>query len=145
MSNPSQEPTHPSPEQLREWAAALKHDLGKYVAWRSANLPDAAWTGALDELTAQSIRADILATREGADGVEPAWSLFDRLTTRWPHPWPAELQAVAAAVAVLRDLSAVLGDNDRAALASARSSIHAAQSTIRAELAALHRRLGREA
>lgn len=141
----SQPPADPSSEQLREWAATLKHDLGKYVAWRSANLPEAAWAGVLDDLTAQSIRADILATREGSGGVEAAWSLFERLTTPWPRPWPAELQAVAAAVAVLRDLSDVLGADDRAAIATARASIRAAQSTIRTELAALHRRLGREA
>lgn len=129
---------------LREWAASLKHDLGKYVAWRCANLPEAAWTGALDDLTATSIRADVLATRDVGGEHESAWALFDRLTQPWPRPWPRELEAVAAAVAVLRTHAAGLAADDRAAIAAARPDIRAAQQTIRAELASLHRRLVRE-
>jgi len=129
---------------LRECAAALKHDLGKYVAWRSANLPESAWTGALDDVAAASIRADVLATRDVAGAHEPAWELFDRLTQPWPRPWPPELEAVAASVAVLRSHAAGLADDDRAAIAAARTDIRAAQQTIRAELASLHRRLLRE-
>jgi len=130
---------------LREWAATLKHDLGKYVAWRSANLDDAAWSGALDELTATSIRDDILATRDVGGQCESAWALFERLTRPWPRPWPAELDAVQAAVASLRELAAPLQADDRTAIAAARERIRSAQSTIRTELAALHRRLMREA
>ncbi len=130
---------------LREWAAALKHDLGKYVAWRSANLPDAAWTGALDDLAAASLRADILATRDVGGAHESAWALFDRLTQPWPRPWPRELEAVAVAVGVLRGHGPGLAADDRAAIAAARADIRAAQQTIRAELASLHRRLMREA
>lgn len=130
---------------LREWAATLKHDLGKYVAWRSANLADAAWTGALDELTATSIRDDILATRDSGGRRESAWTLFDRLTQPWPRPWPAELDAVQVAVAVLRELATPLEADDRAVIATSRERIRAAQTTIRTELAALHRRLMREA
>jgi hypothetical protein len=130
---------------MREWAAALKHDLGKYVAWRSANLSDAAWSGALDDLAAASLRADILATREVGGTQESAWALFDRLTQPWPRPWPRELEAVAAAVDLLRGYGAVLVADDRAAIAAARGDIRSAQQTIRAELASLHRRLMREA
>jgi hypothetical protein len=129
---------------LREWAATLKHDLGKYVAWRSANLSDSAWSGALDELAATSIRDDILATRDAGGRREPAWELFDRLAQPWPRPWPAELEAVQAAVAALRELAAPLQADDRPAIAAARDRIRTAQSTIRTELAALHRRLTRE-
>lgn len=129
----------------REWAATLKHDLGKYVAWRSANLSDAAWSGALDELAATSIRDDLLATRDSGGVRESAWALFDRLTQSWPRPWPAELDAVQAAVASLRELAEPLQADDRAAIAAARERIRSAQTTIRTELAALHRRLMREA
>lgn len=139
------EPSADIPKDLlREWAATLKHDLGKYVAWRSANLADSAWTGVLDELTATSIRDDILATRDSGGRRESAWMLFDRLTQPWPQPWPHELVAVGDAVAKLRELAPVLEADDRAAIAAARERIRAAQSTIRAELAALHRRLVRE-
>lgn len=130
---------------LREWAATLKHDLGKYVAWRSANLGDDAWSGALDDLAATSIRDDILATRDMGGLREPAWALFERLTQPWPRPWPAELDAVRAAVESLRELAVPLQEDDRVAIAAARDRIRTAQSTIRTELAALHRRLMREA
>ena len=45
-------------ELQRERAAALKHDLGKYVAWRSANLPESAWSGELDATTRDALQAD---------------------------------------------------------------------------------------
>jgi hypothetical protein len=131
-------------EELRERAAALKHDLGKYVAWRSANLPESAWTGPIDESTLQSIRADVLATRSGPGEPEPAWALFERLAQPWPQPWPPELVAVAAAVTSLRKHASALATEDRDAIAAARGAIRSAQHAIRGELAALYRRLMRE-
>ena len=145
MSDASHQVPQPSPDELRELAAALKHDLGKYVAWRSVNLPEASWTGDLDELAAQSIRADLLATHQREGHPESAWALFDRLIGPWPRPWPAELEATALAVATLRELAVPLGSDDRVVIAAARGAIRKAQATIRAELAALGRRLGREA
>ncbi|MBC8069381.1 MAG: hypothetical protein IAG13_13680 [Deltaproteobacteria bacterium] len=70
----------------RELAAALKHDLGKYVAWRSANLPESAWQGTATAATLEALRADVLHTRTAASGDEPAWALFER------HPHGVEGQ-----------------------------------------------------
>lgn len=129
-----------SREDDRERAAALKHDLGKYVAWRSANLPESAWSSPLDATTRESLQADILRTRT-ANGVdEPAWALFDRLVREWPKPWPAELDRVARAVATLRDHAESLANGG----AVPHAELHAAQLLIRSELAALVRRLAKE-
>lgn len=145
MSDPSHVASAPPPGELRQWAATLKHDLGKYVAWRSANLPETSWSGEIDDLTVASIRADVLATREHDGRSDPAWAVFEERTRDWPAPWPRELEVVASAVAALRELAPVIAGDDRAALAAARPAIRAAQSTIRAELAALGRRLVQEA
>jgi hypothetical protein len=125
----------------REVAAALKHDLGKYVAWRSANLDEAAWTGPLGELAAASIRDDVMATSRTADGTLAAWDVFGRLVARWPGALPPELEATAAALAELRALEPALRTDDRDAIARARPIVRAAQSTIRQQLAGLCRRL----
>jgi len=142
MSEPSA--SEPQLEDLRAWSAALKHDVGKSVAWRSANLPESAWQGELDAPTAAALRADLLATHIHAGREEAVWSVFDRLAAPWPRPWPAELEATAVAVAMLQTLAAAFASGDRTELAAARPRIREAQSTIRAELAALHRRLLRE-
>lgn len=128
-------------ELQREIAAALKHDLAKYVAWRSANLDESAWVGPLEDLAFTSIRDDVLATSRNGDATQSAWEVFARHMTGWPGALPAELDATAAAVAQLRDLEQALRSDDRAAIALARPIIRAAQSTIRRELAGLCRRL----
>jgi len=131
-------------EAQRELAAALKHDLGKYVAWRSANLGDAAWRAPVEPSTLEALQADVLRTRTAASGDEPAWALFERLARDWPRPWPAELDAVERAVAVLHGHEHALETGDARALSPALADIRAAQQTIRSELAALVRRLARE-
>ncbi|HET6582660.1 MAG TPA: hypothetical protein VFG69_04420 [Nannocystaceae bacterium] len=135
-------PVPPATEELRERVAALKHDLGKYVAWRSVNLPDDAWTGAPTDALVDALRADVLATRRVGDRDEAAWDVFAAHTAALPRPWPApELAAVEAAVAALRTVESALRENDRDGIAAARPVIRAAQATIRRELATLHRRL----
>ncbi|MDC0667322.1 hypothetical protein [Nannocystis radixulma] len=127
------------PEQV----AALKHDLGKYVAWMSANLGDDYWHGPVRDELVEALRRDILRTRSGADGtVETAWELWSRFAAEWPRPLPApELVDVEAAVDVLRAQGPALVRGDRDAIAGARPQIRAAQQTIRAALQQLHRRL----
>jgi hypothetical protein len=122
---------------LRELVAALKHDLAKYVAWRSANYGDDAWEGALQDDFVQSLQDDVLRTK----GDLSAWQVWDaaasELGTPLPHP---ELEAVAAAVDTLRTHESALRAGNQP-LADARASIRAAQSTIRSQLRALHRKL----
>jgi hypothetical protein len=127
------------PEQV----AALKHDLGKYVAWMSANLGDDHWHGPLRDELVEALRRDLLRTRSGGDGtVETAWELWTRFAADWPRPLPApELVEVEAAVDLLRAHGPALAQGDRDAIAAARPQIRAAQQTIRSELQKLHRRL----
>jgi hypothetical protein len=125
---------------MRERVAALKHDLAKYVAWRSANFDDAAWAGPLSDDFADALRADVLRTR----GNDPAWIVWRRFADELPEALSEpELVAVAAAVAELEALAPALHEGGDA-LANARPTIRAAQQRIRSELAGLHRRLGRE-
>ncbi|MBX7080348.1 MAG: hypothetical protein K1X88_14220 [Nannocystaceae bacterium] len=133
--------THEDPDVLLELAGALKHDLGKYVAWRSANLGEAEWSGPLQPALIEALCADLLRTRDAPEGAESAAMVFARLSAQWPRPWPDELAAVAAAVATLQQLEPALHARDGAAIARARPEIRAAQATIRSQLAALVRRL----
>lgn len=125
---------------MRERVAALKHDLAKYVAWRSANFDDAVWTGPLSDELTDALRADVLRTK----GNDPAWVVWRRFADTLPgDPSEPELVAVAAAVAELEALAPALHEGGDA-LAQARPTIRAAQQRIRSELAGLHRRLSRE-
>ncbi len=127
---------------MQERAAALKHDLGKYVAWRSANFDEAAWTGPLEDALVEALRADLLCTRQRPDGDQAAWEVWAGHTRDLERPLPEpELRAVAAAVEILRAHEPALRAADRAALASARPEIRKAQADIRAALRDLHRRL----
>jgi hypothetical protein len=122
--------------------AALKHDLGKYVAWMSANLEEALWRGPVRDELIDALARDLLRTRTPAEGPpEPAWAVWERLSAALPQPWAPELQQVAAAVQVLRAAEPALVARDRAALADLRADLRAAQRTIRAALQQLHRRL----
>jgi hypothetical protein len=132
---------------LLEQVAALKHDLGKYVAWTSANLDDAVWEGPapqrIDELLA-ALRADLLETRKHGDHCESAWEVWRAHVEQLPHPLEPELEAVAHAVAELERVGPALADGDREAIIRERGSIRAAQQDIRQQLLNLHRRLLRE-
>lgn len=125
--------------ELRELVAALKHDLAKYVAWRTANYPDDAWDGALQPDFVQSLQADILRTK----GDLSAWQVWDEASAALGQPLPhPELEAVAAAVDVLRGHETALRSGNQA-LADARAAIRDAQTTIRSQLRDLHRTLAR--
>ncbi len=127
---------------MQERVAALKHDLGKYVAWRSANFGDAEWSGPLSDGLMEALREDLLRTRARAQGDQSAWEVWEALTGDLPRPLPEpELCAVAEAVAVLRTHEPALRAADRAALATARPALRRAQADIRAALRDLHRRL----
>jgi hypothetical protein len=127
---------------MQERVAALKHDLGKYVAWRSANFDDAAWVGPLDDALMQALRDDLLRTRQRPAGDQSAWEVWAAHTHDLPQPLPEpELRTVAAAVGVLRAQEAALRAPDRTALAEARPAIRKAQTEIRTALRDLHRRL----
>lgn len=124
---------------MRERVAALKHDLAKYVAWRSANFDEAAWTGPLTIDFTDALRADVLRTR----GDEPAWIVWRRFATEAPEALrEPELVAVGEAVAELEALEPALHEGGDV-LAAARPRIRAAQQRIRTELADLTRRLAR--
>lgn len=127
---------------MQERAAALKHDLGKYVAWRSANFDDTAWSGPLDDAFVEALRDDLLRTRQRPDGDQTAWEVWAAHVHDLPQPLPEpELRMVAAAVAVLQAHEPTLRVPDRDALSRARPAIRKAQADIRAALRDLHRRL----
>ncbi|MEM7158712.1 MAG: hypothetical protein AAF799_38075 [Myxococcota bacterium] len=131
---------------MLERAAALKHDLGKYVAWQSANFEDDAWEGPLDDTFVEALRADILRTRSRSEGDESAWEVWAAHTEELPRPLTEpELVVVEDAVQVLRSHEAALRAEDRAGLAEARSEIRQAQQDIRRALRDFHRRLLRGA
>ena len=136
----------PATTELCQQVAVLKHDLGKYVAWMSANLDEAHWTGPVQDDLLDALSRDLLRTRTPASGPpEPAWALWDRLSAELPRPWPAtELAEVDAAVAVLRRIEPALRARDRSSVAALRTDVRAAQRTIRSALQQLHRRLQAE-
>jgi hypothetical protein len=130
---------------MRERVAALKHDLGKYVAWTSANLDEEAWTGPVGDTLLEALRGDLLETRKREDGAEAAWDVWVRLTDDLPRPLDIEeLAAVERAVATLRAAAPALRAGDHGALAEIRGDVREAQLRIRQELSALNRRLARE-
>lgn len=145
----------PTGADLLEQVAALKHDLGKYVAWTSANLDDALWEGPVadppgdpgdagEDPLAQliaALRADLLETRKQGERCETAWEVWRAYASELPQPLEPELEAVAEAVAALERVGPALRQGDRQVLAHERPSIRAAQQVIRLQLRELHRRL----
>jgi hypothetical protein len=129
---------------LRERVAALKHDLGKYVAWASANLAEADWTGPVGPALLSALHRDLLSTRTRGGVDEPAWEVWARLTADLPRPLEVpELAVCEACVAELRAAEAPLRANDAAALAGLRERVRRAQTQIRRELSALSRRVSK--
>jgi hypothetical protein len=131
-------------DELLEQVAALKHDLGKYVAWTSANLDEALWVGPVGDELIAALRADLLETRRHGEACEPAWEVWRSHESALPRPLEPELAAVRGAVATLEQVGTALAHADREAIARERGNIRAAQQDIRQQLRALHRRLLRE-
>lgn len=130
---------------LRERVAALKHDLGKYVAWTSANLEEDQWTGPVEAGLVDALRGDVLETRKHGGKVEAAWDVWERLTADLDRPLEVpELAAVDEAVSSLRGAESALRSRDVGALEDLRGDIRDAQQLIRQQLSSLHRRLVRE-
>jgi len=130
-------------DSLLERVAALKHDLGKYVAWRSANLDDEAWRSVDDELVS-ALQADILETRRRESTVEAAWEVWARLTDDLPRPLEREeLRKVERAVGVLREHADALRGDDRNRLGAVAPELRDAQLQIRETLRDLQRNLRR--
>lgn len=123
---------------LRETVADLKHDLGKYVAWRSVNYDDAAWEGPLTPEFADALRKDVLNTK----GDHAAWDVFEHHTRALDEPWPAGLQQTKTAIDVLREHESALREGGPP-LAEARPAIRRAQAAIRQSLRDLLRELSR--
>lgn len=128
-------------DALIERVGAIKHDLGKYVAWTSANLDEGLWTGPLRDELLDALRADLLETRKLPDRHEPAWVVWAGHRAALPEPLEPELELVAAAVARLEALGPALVEREREVISEARTSIRAAQQDIRNQLRDLHRRL----
>lgn len=134
--------THTTEPTMQERVAALKHDLGKYVAWQSANFDDDAWEGPLADALLEALQADILRTRSRPQGDQAAWEVWAAHTEGLPRPLPEpELRSIEVAVAALKAHAPALRAPDREALARARPAIRQAQEQIRSALRDLHRRL----
>ena len=121
-----------------ELVAALKHDLAKYVAWRSANLDESAWSEPDNVELCDALRADLLATRTRDGAAESAWQVWDRLAAGLEQPLPRELECVRSAVDILRAAEPELRAGR---LPGSLAPIRAAQDEIRWQLRELHRRL----
>jgi hypothetical protein len=121
-------------------AAALKHDLAKYVAWRSANLPDEAWTGPLSEDWLGAVRSDLLATRTREGRPESATEVWTRLGIPLLEEAPSpELERIESAMRVVSQAESALRADDRDEIAALRANLREAQHTIREACAALVR------
>jgi hypothetical protein len=129
-------------DEFRERVAALKHDLGKYVAWTSANLDVKIWRMPVGDVLLDALAGDVLRTRPRGDDYEAAWEVWERLTHDLDRPLAEpELADVEAAVAVLKDAAHSLRARDAKGVAARREQIRAAQHAIRTRLQHLHRRL----
>lgn len=121
-------------------AAALKHDLAKYVAWRSANLPEEAWTGPLTEDWLGAVRSDLLTTRTREGRPESASEVWARLGTPLREEASSpELETIESAMRVVTRAELALRADDRHELAALRTDLREAQRSIREACAALVR------
>lgn len=97
------------PDQ-RETMAALRHDLGKYVCFEARWLGEDAGAEALRD----ALRADLLRTRRGPTGEEPAAAIWARL--RPGTPAGPDRDEVEARVAALAGRAGRLAEADEAEL-----------------------------
>lgn len=128
---------------LLEAVAALKHDLGKYVAWRSANLDEAAWGLPVRDDVVEALRADLLHTRGTAERPMAAWEIWDVFIRECRPPACPEREEVASAVEQLRALGPILRAGESEAFGVHLPQIRAALRSIREQLRLWHARLMR--
>lgn len=128
---------------LPQRVASLKHDLGKYCAWMSANLDDADWTPPITDRLVEALQRDLLATRTRRDGSEePAWEVWQRLAGDLSRPLEiSELAEVDRAVGVLAEAESALREGDRGRLEPHAAQLREAQQSIRQQLKSLARRI----
>ena len=128
---------------------ALKHDLGKYVAWRSANLTEEEWRDAGPEAQA-AVRNDILRTKTLGDGTElSAWMVLrmslDAFSDHERTVASPELNLVCRNVEVLESLEGDIVSGDAVVHQEIQTRLRQAQAEIRNSLSALVRRARQEA
>lgn len=128
---------------LAQRVASLKHDLGKYCAWMSANLDDADWAPPISDRLIEALQRDLLATRTRRDGSEePAWEVWKRLAGDLDRPLDIdELAEVEKAVSVLAQAEPALREGNRDELEPQAADLRAAQQSIRQQLKVLARRI----
>ena len=132
---------------LTERLMSLKHDLGKYVAWQSANLDDEEWRDGSARLTA-AVRRDILGTRPTRDGVRrPAWVIYEAgvegMTAAEREQSAPELGRIEAHVRWMESLGERLTSGAALDDREVRMRMLAAQREIRASLRELVQRARR--
>ena len=87
--------------ERRAAAARLRHDLGRYIRFWAPETVETD-TASLRERLAR----DVLATRSGPQGVQPAMAIFDAwLAEQGGLFEPGELQPLRAAIEELRALA----------------------------------------
>ena len=100
-------------DRRRQAAGRLRHDLGRYIRFSAPVTPEAD-TEALRERLAR----DVLATRSGPDGVQPAVAIFDEWLAEEGELFEpsAALRGLREAIEQVRDLSRRLPDLSRSDL-----------------------------
>jgi hypothetical protein len=106
------------PSQWNAFAAKVKHDLGKGVAWWSANLEASDWSDSDGSRLREALVNDLLATRRvNGAAVESVWEVWSGLLALSPSPWPplanAQKQRIEAALLVLARMRPILADDSR--------------------------------
>ena len=129
---------------LTERLMSLKHDLGKYVAWQSANLEEAEWREGSARLT-RAVQQDVLGTRTTRGGAsQPAWIVYEMgvagMSLAEREQTSPELGRVEERVRWMQSIEGGLTSGDALNDRELRAKMQEAQQEIRACLSALVRR-----
>src|SRR5262245_12017709 len=96
----------------RAAVARLRHDLGRYIRFWAPDTVEAD-----TESRRERLSRDVLATRSGPSGIQPAMAIFDMWLAEEGGLFDAdELRPLRAAIEELRGLSTRFPDLDRAEL-----------------------------
>ena len=137
------EPSDRRSEEL-ELAAALKHDLGKSIAWETAMIDATKRCAPGSRQLHRAIRQDLVRTRRGSDGSTrnalEIWNEFLPELQSERFREFVELRLVADQLQVIQSLWPVLVD-DSADLVPHVETLLKAQFEIREALVAFQRRL----